>query len=124
MTKENIRCCRVKAELEKFYKCVKKLQEKAQQIDVKVGSKQQTEKTDNRKSTTLHEDFIKGLQEYFDETGKAEVLTRDKSQLNSGLSQRLVSIKTLSQVSNQSNDLKNQQLRQKIAELRIKKLKN
>ena len=92
LMKEKRRCCLVKAELEKFYKCVKKMQEKAQQIDVKVGSKQQTEKTDNRKSTTLHEDFIKGLQEYFDETGKAEVLTRDKSQLNSGLSQRLVSI--------------------------------
>ena len=111
---------RLKAELEKIYKCVAKMEEKARQNDVKGGNEQQTEKTDNRKSTTVHEDFIK--EKFIDETGKTEVLTGKKSQLSSGLSQRPGSVETLLKASNQSNDFANQQLRQRIAELEMEAL--
>ena len=59
LTEEKKRCCRVKAELEQFYEFVDKLEEKARQINVKKGNKKQTEKSDNRKSKMLHEDFLK-----------------------------------------------------------------
>ena len=65
---------RVKAELEKLYKLIDKMEEKERKVDFKVGNKQQAEKTDTRKSTKLHEDFIKGVQEYIDDIGKAETL--------------------------------------------------
>ena len=71
----------------------------------------------------LHKEIIKKFKEYIDVTGKAEVFTNDKSQLGPGLVQRRDSIETLSHASNQSNDLKNQQLRQRTEEIEMANFK-
>ena len=92
------------------------MEEKARQIDVKVMNKQQTKKNNSWKSKKLHEDFNESSRLH------CRYWRSRRISLSSKMRQRLDSIETLSHDSNQFNDLKNQQLSQKIAELEMENL--
>ena len=78
----------------------------------------------NKTKTQCSEDFVKEINEYLENTGKAKALgstSAAQSLYSSRLSHRPGSMETLSHASNQSNDEEVLRLKEMVAQLELEK---